>query len=365
MGYYNRNLERWPEWNNFAVLNLVLNMKFAEHFTGHIGIEGYSYHNTVSLDNALMPQFKERLNTALYPHQIEGKYSFGDPAVFKGEIGVGLMPYKYNRDAWSLGEYLFRSGTYPGYLITDFDWAVARLTGFRVSTVAFGGLKNDLLFTVNMEYPPFRDGNLSWIGSYTYRNMVDIGAGVSFCSILSADERLTTPSNLENFQRSDTTIDPVYGTPIITDHYYTFRGTKLMGRLALDLLFFLKEAPLFSFNGIPFGFTRDDGRLYAEVAVLGVENQKPLYGDIKERMPVMFGFNFPTFGLFDALSLQAEYYGYPYANDYGGTYSHAQPGYAAPFDVSLGSLNSKDSTLFANDNWKWSIRISTPPPKAI
>lgn len=354
MGFRNLNVERPPEWTNFTVLNLVLNMKFAERFTGHIGIEGYLYHNTIALANSLMPQNKERLQTMLYPHQIEGRYSFGNADLFYGEIGVGLMPYKYNHDAWSLGEYLFRSGTYPGYLLTDFDWAVARLTGFRFSTVALGSLKNDILFTINMELPPYHDGNLSWIGSYSFNNIFDVGAGISFCSILSADGKLTTPDNERNVQSSDTVIDPIAG-PIITNHYYTFKGTKVMGRCAMDPLFFLKESPLFSIFGIPIGFSKEDGRIYGELAILGLKNQKPLYGDIKERMPIMFGFNFPTMGLFDALSIQGEYYGYPYANDYGGTLSYSSSGYAAPFDVTYISLPPPDSARFANDNWKWSV----------
>ncbi|MBN2035480.1 MAG: hypothetical protein JW768_01940 [Chitinispirillaceae bacterium] len=354
LGFYNLRSERPPQWNTFAVLNLVLNMKFAARFTGHIGLEGYTYHNTIALANALMPVNKERQYATIYPHQVEGRYSLGDPDLFKGEIGIGLMPYKYNRDAWSLGEYLFRSGTYPGYLITDFDWAVARLTGFRFSTVAFREWRNDLLLTINMELPPYHDANVSWITGYSLRNIIDIGAGISFCSLISANEHLTTPENEKNVRQSDTIVDPVAGT-IVNNSYYTFRGTKAMCRTAADPLFFLKGGPFFTILGIPIGLTKDDGRIYAELAVLGLENQSPGYDKIADRMPVMAGFNLPTLGLFDALSFQAEYYPCPYPNDFGGTLSYSQPGFAAPFDQTLITMSPSDSALYANDNWKWSI----------
>ncbi|MBN1131373.1 MAG: hypothetical protein JXA71_20470 [Chitinispirillaceae bacterium] len=354
MNFYNLRSERPPQWNTHAVLNLVLNMRFADRFTGHIGLEGYTYHNTIALANALMPMNKERHYATLYPHQIEGRYSFGDPDLFRGEIGAGLMPYKYNRDAWSLGEYLFRSGTYPGYLITDFDWAVARLTGFRFSALAFKQWSNDLLFTINMELPPYHDANLSWITGYSLFDMIDAGAGISFCSIISVNERLTTPENEKNVRQSDTIVDPVSGTTV-NDSYYSFRGTKVMCRGAVDPLFFLKDGPLFTVLGMPLGFTRDDGRIYGELAVLGLGNQSPGYDKITDRMPLMAGFNVPTFGLFDALAVQVEHYPYPYPNDFGGTLSHSQPGFAAPFDQTLVTMSPADSALYANDDWKWSI----------
>ena len=41
-----------------------------------------------------------------------------------------------------------------------------------------------------------------------------------------------------------------------------------------------------------------------------------MYTEITERIPFMVGFNFPTFGLLDYLSLEIEYFKAPFINDY-------------------------------------------------
>jgi hypothetical protein len=77
-----------------------------------------------------------------------------------------------------------------------------------------------------------------------------------------------------------------------------------------------------------------------------------------ERMPIMFGFNFPAFKLLDVLSFQFEYYENPYPNDYGNTFTYSLPGFAAPIswdnqvDLATGFLNLD---AYKHDNWKWSV----------
>ena len=59
----------------------------------------------------------------------------------------------------------------------------------------------------------------------------------------------------------------------------------------------------------------------------------------------MVGFNVPTFKLLDVLSLEVEYYGCEYRNDYQNLHENY-----APIPVSTDStFNSKE------DDWKWSI----------
>jgi hypothetical protein len=60
----------------------------------------------------------------------------------------------------------------------------------------------------------------------------------------------------------------------------------------------------------------EDLKLYTELAVIGVKDYKGIYNDISQRIPIMVGFNLPTFKLLDHLSLEAEWYGAPYRNDY-------------------------------------------------
>lgn len=348
--FFNATQERPPTWVNFAVLNLVCNMKFSERLTGHVGLEGYIYHNTIQMSNYLMPINKQFMYWTLYPHQIEGDVSFGNRGSFGGEIGVGLIPYKYNHDAWNLGEYLFRSGTYPGYLITNFDWTTARLTGFKISTTALGSWHNDLLLTINMEMPPFHDGTISWLTDISLFKTIEIGGGISFCSYLSANNVFTTPVNTEN-QRIF--IDSTAGTSDTS--YYTFKGIKTMARLTIDPKGILQYAGAEDIASL---FGKEDFKIFGELAILGLENQKPCYSKLKERMPIMFGFNFPAFKVLDVLSFQFEYYETPYPNTYGNTFTYSVPGFAAPISwddqdaVATGFLNLD---AYKHDNWKWSV----------
>ncbi len=63
-------------------------------------------------------------------------------------------------------------------------------------------------------------------------------------------------------------------------------------------------------------FGKNDLKLYAEGAILGCENYPGWYNNIYDRMPIMFGFNFPTFKLLDVLAIEAEYFPSPYKNSY-------------------------------------------------
>ncbi len=347
--FYNKNMERRPEWLNYAVLNLVFNMRYGKNFTGHIGIEGYTYHNSIAADNALMPVNKELMYWTIYPHQIEGDYTFGDTATFGGEIGVGLIPYKYNHEAWNLGEYLFKSGTYPGYLITNFDWTTARLTGIKISTIAFGSWHNDFLFTIAMELPPYHDGTISWLSNISFLKAIEIGTGLSLCNYISADSRFTKPENENNFRITKDTL-PDSSITYDTSGYYTFKGIKTMVRLTIDPKAILEEG---SFIASIFG--KEDCKIYGELAILGLENQKPCYSKLSERMPVMFGFNVPMFKLLDVLSCQFEYYGSPYPNDYGNTLTYSQPGFAAPITWAYQDNPPPFLEWYKHDNWKWSV----------
>ena len=74
-----------------------------------------------------------------------------------------------------------------------------------------------------------------------------------------------------------------------------------MGRFSIDLKQLLPPMPFFG---------TEDGKLYTEIAILGVKNYGVEYKDISTRMPVMLGFNIPAFKQLDVLSLELEYFGY-------------------------------------------------------
>ena len=256
-------------------------------------------------------------------------------------LDIGYFPVKYNDDARNLGEYLFRSGTYPQYLITNFDFAAARVSGLRVNGVAFNNLHWDALLTANFEFATIGDLNFTGIASYSLLNkFLELGGGVSFCSFISADKKHTQPELSTN--TADMYIDENRDTA-----NYTFAGTKLMGRVSID--------PKQLFSCAIFG--KEDLKMYGEAAVLGVKNypvsidSSTRYNDIVKRIPVMFGFNIPTFKLLDVFSMEWEWFGSPYPNDMETIYMDGLP--VAQKSYKSGPTSTyEDST---NDNWKWSF----------
>ncbi len=259
----------------------------------------------------------------LYIHQAEGVYTLGDQHQPLAEIGFGIFPFKYNPDVKDLGEYLFRTGTYPGYIINSFDFPMAKLLGLTVSDTLFGALHNVLLLTSETQMFPTQDFTLSYLGDVVCAKFLDIGGGVSWCHLLSVNDDFTTPHTVLNQVIGDST------------HYYTFKGTKLMARFSID--------PKVFFPSDIFG--SEDLRLYGEGTILGLKNYPGYYAKLNERMPLMAGFNIPAFKLLDELSVEMEWYDSPFPNSYRRVYEYYLP---LPSDFS-------DSAMYKSDNWKWSV----------
>jgi len=337
-----------------------------------------------------------RLNFYPYLSRADIVYSFGGRENPSMTLDVGYFPFKYNEDARNLGEYLFRSGTYPQYLITDFDFPMARLLGARLSGKCGNVLKWDVLATMNWEWTAIGDLNLSAIASYKPVPLVEFGLGGSWCSIVSVNMDNTTPMVNGN--------DYVYNGKL---YYYTFAGQKVMGRFSIDL------QTLFPNNL----FGKQDLKLYAEAAILGVVNYprntapagdldlnldgKIGYDDITKRIPVMFGFNWPTnplmsytlvpgvamyahtnkfdfptisTGLFggiatgvgswllekyldkkiglDVLSIEAEWFGSVYPNDLSPIMFDNIP---VPLSSAHDTRSSYNPDNYKGDDWKWSV----------
>jgi hypothetical protein len=86
----------------------------------------YAWTQSKDLLDNLRPQY------LFYPHDVEGTYSLGDMERPFLTLGFGVFPFKYNPDVRNLGEYLYRTGTYPPTMSNTFDFPLARLTGFRL-----------------------------------------------------------------------------------------------------------------------------------------------------------------------------------------------------------------------------------------
>jgi hypothetical protein len=215
--------------------------------------------------------------------EAQGIYSFFDSenSIIQMSLAVGYFPFKYNPESKNLGEYLFRTGSYPEYIITDFDFPKARLMGFNFSCTLLKDLQLNALFTSEYVEPPYFDYSLSFVAGYSFLNkMFDVGAGISFDRLLPMRPEVTQDASYVMDNKNNYVIEN--GDTL----HYTKQGTKLMGRLTFD------PKPL-----LPFAekLGPEDGKLYGEMAVLGTKNYGAYYPDILKRMPVMCGFNLPTF----------------------------------------------------------------------
>jgi hypothetical protein len=210
-------------------------------------------------------------------------------------IEAGYFPFKYNPQSTNLGEYLFRSGTYPGWLMSGFENSIdkPKLAGVHFANV-FGSkvrLRQDLIINTETDVFPYHDINFTYIATPSFGRVFDLGLGVELARLIAVDPRKTTIGLDPSYDGNDN-YDPkigyldttASGDTVITK--YTFKGTKLMCRATLDF----KE--LF---GIGVGFLgKEDLKLYGEAAFLGVKNYKGWYNDPKERIPAMIGLNWPT-----------------------------------------------------------------------
>ncbi len=339
-------------------------------------------------------------------------------------IEGGFFPVKYNPQSMNLGEYLFRSGTYPQYLNSGFELAdKEKLTGlhfyFKRTFENQGFFKADAYFTSGMRDYPIHDFSPAVLLTYSPHKFFEIGAGGEYSHLIAVDGKKTTPATdyvlfqpgtpeYNNVAWVDTThIDTTGG------HYpdtikYTFQGIKSVARLMINPGVFISQE--FRDNAGKMFFSKEDLKLYAELAVLGMKNYPGWYKNLDERIPVMFGLNFPTFqplaytlipavlaynlaegsngfklqrtaaygiggaaigvGFMlldkflnidtkaDVLSLEGEYYNYKYVNSADNVWRNRSPvpytGQRIPFYTDRGD----EWKEVMDDNWKWSVYTS-------
>lgn len=302
-------------------------------------------------------------------------------------LEFGYFPVRSNPDAANLGEYLFRSTPYPAVIESGFELAdKERLAGLHAShKIKFldkSFLKTDLYFSSAMRHNPVFDFSPAIVLDVNLQGLVDLGAGAQYLNMISVDERKTTPgtdpNRVSKYPERVVYIDPrpldtVYITKdttttwgddttitvpyVIRDTtFYSFRGLKLMGRITLN------PKELISWDG----FGPEDLKIFAEVAVLGTKNYRSWYEDIGDRIPIMFGFNFPTFKVLDVLSIQLQYFKSPYWNSWEYMW---KGGWPIPYQGSLTPSTYEDylkeladTTNFKEelhgDDWKWSVYAS-------
>lgn len=312
--------------------------------------------------------FKDRLLLSGFGvGRAEAVYNFGSKDAPSAKLHMGLFDHKYNPDAKNLGEYLFRSGAYPGYIWTG-GWSYVNSAsylaqGFRFELPTFGGMvKHDFGLYMERNISPTHDFSPSYVVTVKPSPAFEFGAGVVWQNGLSlrGDSVLAPELRLNGYNRNTklplsvadrdapgyergspyriplssadelapdgrpwrTAIPDAYTDPV-TGYRYVWDAEKLGDGISrantyngtpnsqLDYYSFkaFKAMARASLDvGTLFsGMKPDDFKVYAEWSWLGIQNQPYYYDKPMERMPVMFGLNLPTFGLLEVLNVEVDY----------------------------------------------------------
>ncbi len=248
--------------------------------------------------------------------EASANYKVGDLDAPVFDTKFGLFFHKYNPDAKNLGEYLFRSGTYPGYLQTG-GWYILNNAGYFLQGVraSFHMLDNTLhpevFLFMERDYEPTYDLTPAFMLTYAPSQVFQAGVGVAFNHLIPAKPSGTTLKFYGNAYRNKDGKDVLLTTDEAESldtlpgiNYYTFKGTKVIGRASINLQALINTDLL----------NPEDLKLYGEFAILGVKNYPIYYTNIAKRIPIMFGINLPTFKLLDMMSFEVEYYDSDYPN---------------------------------------------------
>ncbi|MEO6097588.1 MAG: hypothetical protein ABIW76_18810 [Fibrobacteria bacterium] len=337
-------------------------------------------------------------------------HKFGDMKYPWLTLKFGAFDYAYS-DSKNLGGHLFTGGTYPGTLTGNF-WNLIDGNDYRAQGLMgrFSFFDNTLNIDASAFFEHANEPNYDLspgiVASYKVGEFLEVGAGAVFSHLLAWDEDAVTPKVRSNAYIGDNrlaesewlkpgleatdsliladTTDPRYGTKLdpatrpdlvakgievayITRadngiansqlEYYTFKGTKVMGRLAIK----------------PFSFGENLNRvsLYTEVTLLGVKNYPFFYEKQSERMPIMFGINLPLPGGYE-ISGEAEHYKNKFMNNVRPAYQAVLPQWKEqPGDFFVDSLDaggrpvsngqsgfletSKAMVSHNNGEWFWSV----------
>lgn len=338
-GVNNANIEKniWTERANAA---LSVGAIFDDKFKVAAGIEADLMFPWPMEQNEAQTKLSQ---TLISLREAYGLFFTGDDN-WLFDVCAGYFPYKYNPDVRNLGEFMFRSGTFPAYIITDFDYPMAKLLGLRTGLKLFErSFSQDLILSSETVFYPMMDWSLSYLLSYDFLNkgFLEIGGGINFSHLFSVYHgNVTTPKYVDNL--GNHYLDENGDTA-----YYSFKGTKAMGRFSIDpKVLFDRDLDIFG---------ESDLKLYAEILIIGLEsypdsglgiNPTPSYSDWKEKAPITFGINLPTFSLFDVFNLEFEYWGSKYHNDY----RHLLTEVSKP--IPPGSTEGVDES-----KWKWSVYL--------
>jgi hypothetical protein len=320
------------EISNAGSVWLLEEARLADNARVYMGVGGFYFFILPSKSN----QYSIGQRSAFAFTDLHAEFDFWDRG--NGDHGLrlkaGVFPFKYNGDAKNLGEYMFRTYTYPTVIftggLTRVNSAGVQLGGLDFNS-RFGGLENDVLLTVKTDQIPSASLSLTEMVSYSMGGIFTLGTGIMFdnfydpsriagggydvkdfnyyYTLKDGTRKLKTPQN-----PTDIPYDPAVDTAVDSTRL-TFKGQKLMVRGALDFGKLLPGAPL----------SPGDLRFYFEGILLGVENRPFYYAKMQDRIVYSLGFNLPAFRLLDVLSAEWEYCSNPYPNDAGNASLNLSP----------------------------------------
>ncbi len=325
----------WQVGQIVSGYNFKLQKDVAHYWQNNVLI-GFSInaHPSEWLDIVLNPEFylnypfPQQFNSAksvrpfgiAYIKQAYGNFTFGDDENPYLRLNLGLFSFKYNHEVRNLGEYLFRTGTYPTYVLNEFDYPAAQLLGLHASTEVIPNLHADFLLTSEAFMFPLFDFSVALLARYNVLDAVEVGVGIDFARCFPVDGSRTTPTSGEvgNYNK-------FYKENGDTGHY-SFKATKLMAHATIDPK---------KFFGSPEIFGPEDLKIYGEICAVGLKgydavdypvvdpqtgtrdsSYRAWYDDLNARTPRMVGFNIPTFHGLDVFSIELEYFPSVLPNDF-------------------------------------------------
>jgi hypothetical protein len=338
-------------WFGHTIATLNLESKPSDHFAVRTSFEFRQYMNmfpiTIIKDKIFGPYYWN----GFYIRDGQGVYSPLNTGPLRLDVAFGYMPYKYGADARDLGEYLFRTGTYPLFVVGEFDRPFARLTGLRLGLAYDGGplsAKADLFGLIEREIRPFNDISFAAVAAVNVMKVLEIGGGVEVAHCIPMNSLLTMPEN-DKTQCIDTVKKDT--------GYYSFQGTKVMARFSLD--------PVGMWRGqkgvIDELCGKSGGRIYSEYAIIGLKNY-PSSGDADnprgytsaaERSPWMAGINIPAWKIFDEFAFEIERFPSYTPDDYFRVVINGVPLPSPyPTNAATGSVDSSYAP-----RWNWSLYL--------
>jgi hypothetical protein len=241
--------------------------------------------------------------------QAQGDLKIGNVDNPVADLQFGVFPIKYNPDAKDLGEYLYRSGTYPGIIYTG-GWsylnsAAYLAQGLRYSMSHGGGLfSHSLTLTMERDLERNRDFDPGYLFTVKPAKFFEFGGGIVWAhAVPLKDDSALTPIKCRNAYNKKTgkalsseEIKTGCTDDVASDTlgYYTFKGFKVAARMSFDF-------------GTLLGMDVDQFKLYGEWALLGIKDYPGYYDKKSERMPIMIGLDIPTFKALDMLGVEVEY----------------------------------------------------------